>query len=91
MNTTRDSFEPVALTITCLHLRHKLMYVDDRHATPGLVDDSSSTRVFLCLKSHDALGPDGEPVSPRLCNSSRPCHCGDASAPSTRPGRTPTA
>lgn len=72
-----DQFAPVKLTVTCQHLRHKLMYVDERHATPGLVDDSSTTRVFLCLKSHESLGPDGEPVSPTDCSSSRACYCGE--------------
>lgn len=79
-----DPFAPVKLTVTCQRLRHKLMYVDDRHATPGLVDDSSTTRVFLCLESQDPLGPDGEPVSPKLCNSSRPCYCGDDALPPRR-------
>ncbi len=31
----------IELKVCCQSIRHKLMYVDERHATPGLVDDSS--------------------------------------------------
>ena len=58
----------------CAHLRHKLMYCDARHATPGLVDNSSDTRVFFCTKTQDYLGPDDEPVDPGGCGSHRSCH-----------------
>lgn len=61
---------------TCVYVRHKLMYVDHLHATPGLVDDSSDTRVFWCIKTMEPLGPDHRPVNPRACCSSRPCYCG---------------
>ncbi len=75
---------PVSLKPACLELRHKLMYVDERQAAPGLVDDSSDTRVFFCCVSHSPLGPDGEPVSPRECTAARPCYRTPALAP--RPG-----
>jgi hypothetical protein len=64
------------LMTTCLHLRHKLMYVDSRHATPGFVDNSSDTRVFWCMKSQDCRGPDGSPVTPCDCSGSRACYDG---------------
>ncbi len=67
--------QPVRLTTSCLHLRHKMMYVDERQQTPGLVDDSSDTRIFFCTQTQDALGPDGEPVSPADCERSRECYC----------------
>lgn len=66
---------PLSLKTTCLNLRHKLMYVDERQSTPGMVDDSSDTRVFFCTKTCDSLGPDAEPVGPRDCTASRTCYC----------------
>lgn len=68
--------DTVQLTVACKSLRHKLMYVDERHARRGVVDDSSDTRVFFCVRSGDSLGPDGEPVSPSECATSRSCYCG---------------
>jgi hypothetical protein len=68
-------FETVQLQVSCRHIRHKMMYVDERHAVPGMVDDSSDTRVFFCIRSQDALGPDGEPVSPDDCRPGRGCYC----------------
>lgn len=70
-----DQVEPVQLRVTCLRLRHKLMYVDSRQSTPGLVDDSSDTRVFHCLRTHDSIGPDDQPVSPSECVPGRGCYC----------------
>ncbi|MHC5005398.1 MAG: hypothetical protein ACYTJ0_20035 [Planctomycetota bacterium] len=64
----------VRLQVACEHLRHKMMYVDERQSTPGLVDDSSDTRVFFCVKSQESLGPDGEPVSPTDCRPDRGCY-----------------
>ena len=66
---------PVRLKASCVHLRHKMMYVDVRQATPGLVDDSSDTRVFFCTKTQEQLGPDDEPVSPSDCTTDRSCYC----------------
>ncbi len=57
----------------CLSLRHKLMYVDSRQSTPGLVDDESDTRVYFCIKSQDTLGPDNEPVCTKSCTAERAC------------------
>ncbi len=65
------------LKVTCLHLRHKLMYCDERHEQRGLVDDSSDTRVFFCVNTGDALGPDAEAVGPECCNASRACFKGE--------------
>jgi hypothetical protein len=65
--------QPLKLQQTCLHLRHKLMYVDERQSIPGVVDDSSDTRVFFCMKSQDAIGPDHEPVAPTVCTKGRSC------------------
>lgn len=70
-----DQIEPVHLKVACQHLRHKMMYVDERQMTPGLVDDSSDTRVFHCIKTHDSIGPDSEPVSPSECSPERECYC----------------
>src|SRR4030095_1666025 len=67
---------PVKLQIACTNLRHKLRYVDARHAERGLVDNSSDTRVFWCAKTQRSLGPGGEPVSPNECSMGRSCCCG---------------
>jgi len=72
---------PVQLQPSCLNLRHKLMYIDERQTQPGVVDDSSDTRVFFCVKTQDTLGPDGEPAAPTQCGSERSCYCAGASAP----------
>lgn len=61
---------------TCLRLRHKLMYVDARHMTPGLVDDSSDTRLYWCQLTQDCRGPDGAGAAPNLCSASRACYEG---------------
>lgn len=66
---------PVRLTASCLHIRHKLMYCDERHDAPGMVDDSSSTRVFFCIKTQESLGPDGVAVHPEDCREGRGCFC----------------
>lgn len=71
-------FTPITLEATCMRLRHKMMYVDERQNVPGLVDDGSDTRVFFCTRTFDSLGPDAEPVSPKECNSRRGCYCGGA-------------
>jgi len=65
----------VRLKVACAHLRHKMMYCDERQQTPGMVDDSSNTRVFFCIKSHDSIGPDAEPVAPKYCTPDRGCYC----------------
>jgi hypothetical protein len=66
---------PVRLRVTCMHLRHKLMYCDDRHAQRGLVDVNSDTRVFLCAKTQEVLGPDDRPVGVAECSHGRTCYC----------------
>jgi hypothetical protein len=79
-----DELRPVKLQVSCLHIRHKLMYCDSRHDVPGMVDDSSSTRVFFCARSQESLGPDGAPVHPSDCTRARNCYChGGPSEPST--------
>lgn len=69
---------PVQLQVACMNLRHKLMYCDERQARPGQVDDSSDTRVFYCVKTQEALGPDGEVVGVKECGvgggASRSCY-----------------
>ncbi len=65
---------PLELTPCCVNLRHKMMYCDPRQATPGFVDDSSDTRIYLCMESQEVLGPDGRPVSPKACQHGRSCY-----------------
>jgi len=68
---------PLQLLPTCLRLRHKMMYCDERQDIPGLVDSTSDTRVYFCTKSQDSLGPDGIAVHPTDCQSGRGCFCSD--------------
>jgi hypothetical protein len=67
---------PLRLKVCCQHLRHKMMYVDDRQSIRGFVDDSSDTRIYFCIKSQESLGPDGQPVHPCDCTPDRPCYTG---------------
>jgi len=70
---------PLNLKPCCVNLRHKMMYVDERQATPGMVDDGSDSRVFLCLLTSETIGPDDLPVGPSRCDSSgRACFRGTA-------------
>jgi hypothetical protein len=66
---------PVKLRVTCMHIRHKLRYVDERHTQRGLVDVNSDTRIFWCAKTQEALGPDDQPVGPAECSNGRGCYC----------------
>ncbi|MGQ0628729.1 MAG: hypothetical protein ACT4PL_11600 [Phycisphaerales bacterium] len=78
---------PVALSVSCLNLRHKLMYCDERHAVPGLVDANSTTRLFFCIKTCDGLGPDEKPVHPDSCHGSRGCYCSPGGETTPAPDR----
>ncbi|MFK7960320.1 MAG: hypothetical protein AB8G96_07315 [Phycisphaerales bacterium] len=75
-----DVLPAVNLRPCCMDLRHKMMLCDDRQAVPGMTDDSSSTRVFWCAATQDALGPDGEPVDPDACGGGRHCFVAGPSA-----------
>jgi hypothetical protein len=66
---------PVKMRITCMNIRHKLMYVDERHTQRGLVDVNSDTRVYWCAKTQSALGTDNLPVGPGDCSNGRDCYC----------------
>jgi hypothetical protein len=78
-HTTNDVFgRPIHLKPCCMHVRHKMMYVDPAQATPGLVDDNSDTRVYLCVLTQEVLGPDGKLVTPGNCSPGRSCYCGAA-------------
>lgn len=66
---------PIHLEVSCAHIRHKMMFCDDRHAHFGRVDTTpNDSRVFYCAKTQDALGPDNNPVSVAECDPSRPCY-----------------
>ncbi len=67
--------DPVKLEKCCAHIRHKLMYSEQSHMARGMVDDSSDTRVFFCIKTFEGLGPDDQPVSPGACAPGRSCYC----------------
>ena len=58
----------------CEHLRHKMMFCDERHDVPGMVDDSSDTRIFFCALTQESLGPGDVDVSPTSCIKQRNCY-----------------
>ncbi len=64
----------LSLKPCCQHLRHKMMFCDERHDVPGMVDDSSDTRVFFCAVTQESLSPIGDPVSPTCCTTERECY-----------------
>ena len=64
---------PLNLQPCCLNLRHKMMYCDPRQAVPGTVHEGSETRIYLCAKTQEVLGPDDHPVHPRRCGTGRAC------------------
>lgn len=74
------NIDPPVLTATCVHLRHKMMYVDDRQSVPGTVDDRSDTRIYWCMKTMTPLGPDGRCVNPASCSTGRSCFCASPSS-----------
>jgi hypothetical protein len=85
----KDVFgRPLYLKRCCLHVRHKMMYVDPAQATPGMVDDRSDSRVYLCVLTQEVLGPDGKLVTPSNCSPGRGCYCGAARP--EEPVRMPT-
>jgi hypothetical protein len=75
LNASCSLDRPVRLRVTCMHLRHKLMYVDDRHRQRGVVDVNSDTRVYWCAKTQEGLGPDDFAVGPGDCSNGRACYC----------------
>lgn len=75
MNDQPTYDRPVKLRVACLNIRHKLMYVDERHAARGMIDINSQTRIYWCAKTQESLGPDGVSVSPGDCSMGRACYC----------------
>jgi hypothetical protein len=66
---------PIRLAVACRHMRHKMMFCDDRHAHVGRVDVSEGhSHVFYCSKTQDSLGPDNEAVSVSECSPERGCY-----------------
>jgi hypothetical protein len=66
---------PIKLEVTCLHMRHKMMFCDERHAEFGRVDTNPERHhVFYCSKTQESLGPDNNPVSVAECCPSRACY-----------------
>lgn len=66
--------KPLNLQPTCVHLRHKMMYIDPRQAREGFVDVDSDTAVHFCNHTLDCLGKDDAPVGPRSCQPGRSCY-----------------
>jgi hypothetical protein len=54
---------------TCLHLRHKGMYVTSLPDPDDAVHCGGSYRAtaFWCTCTMKGLGPDGQPVNPEAC------------------------
>ena len=53
----------------CKHIRSKEMY----HQAEMLADDSYSSGIFWCKRTHETFGPDGEPVEKVECKAGRAC------------------
>ena len=54
----------------CSNLRHKGMYVTDTFASER---ESIEPTAYWCRCTQKSFGPDGNPVSPSECQSSRGC------------------
>ena len=66
------------LRVRCVWLRTKAMYVN--RPQPGDPEPPFTSAVWWCLKTCEALGPDGSTAGPRLCDapdaSARRCYEG---------------
>jgi hypothetical protein len=54
----------------CSNLRHKGMYVTDSYAVERQEIEATA---YWCLCTQKSFGPDGHPVTPGECKSSRGC------------------
>ncbi len=70
-----SEYPELNLKSTCRHLRHKMMYCDERQMERGMVDVSSDTAVCFCIKTQEVLGPDTALVDPATCQPERSCYC----------------
>jgi len=63
---------PVRISPFCAALRSKKYYfLEKPPQTPADILDGSNR--CWCLRTMQAMGPDGEQVEPEGCNESRPC------------------
>lgn len=67
MNTPQQASSFVALP--CQKLRSKEMY----HEGYGREEDSFSSGLYWCMQTHEAFGPDGQPVGKKECCAGRTC------------------
>lgn len=56
----------------CQCMRSKEMYYEPA----GAEDDEFSSGAFWCMKTHEAFGPDGQPVGKNECGPGRSCYRG---------------
>lgn len=55
----------------CLHLRAKGLYIPE--FAPEAFEDGQPAGCW-CNRTFRETGPDGEPVAPFICDSTRPCY-----------------
>jgi hypothetical protein len=65
-----ERIESPSLDTPCRNLRNKEMYYG------GAEDDPFASGICWCLKTHESVGPDGQPVTRAECKPGRPCYCG---------------
>lgn len=56
----------------CRHLRTKMFYVKGRDGCD--LTTASTTAQYVCLRSHQVVGPDELPVCPGDCDAARGCY-----------------
>ena len=59
----------------CYYLSNKAYFFSPPEAMKETeVDPQPLSTPFWCLKTHEALGPDGEEACDELCGRDRPCY-----------------
>ena len=60
--------------VHCEHIRHKSMYIMSvPNPTALRFFDPYDTASYWCSETSSGFGPDGQPVRPDCCDSSRGC------------------
>ena len=67
-----ETTSPQQLTLPCQNLRSKEMF----HSDLGAEDDACASGIYWCVKTHEGVGPDGEPVGRKQCCAGRGCYVG---------------
>ena len=63
-----DANQVTSLQVPCRNIRSKEMF----HQSAD--DDEFASGIYWCNKTHESVGPDGEPVTKKQCCESRSCY-----------------